>query len=654
MSLFFGVFGMKKFQFLDYRLRQIIFGFVISSMCLFFASDAKSDQPTSRFDPDIVGANIEQLLSLTVTSVSKIPESAHRASAAISVLTSDDIRRSGARSIPEVLRLVPGVQVARIDANKWAVSVRGFNSRTANKLLVMIDGRSIYNPLFSGTLWETKDVFLEDVERIEVIRGPGGSTWGSNAVNGVINIITKGAQYTQGGLVILGGGTEERSFQNFRYGSKLSNTGFLRVFGKYYQRDDGQLSDSITEEVSDDSHSGMGGFRFDEVQQDQTFTLQGSYDRGNYDGVSHFQNMKSRDLVLQGQWNRRMSKGSTFLLNGYFARTDFQSPLASEDRGTGEINIQYSYMPIDWATFLTGVQYKVTSDEVTNSDILSLHPTDRTDNLFGTFLHGRFDLLPRSLELRTGARLERNDYTDIELQPEIALSWTPTENDVWWTSVSHADRTPSRLENDFLFSIPTNGTVFTGNRTLGSEGLNAYQIGYRRTFSNTFLLDTAAFYHAYEDLIIAEQSTLTNGAKGDTYGVEISPTWQFQNWGKVTAGYSFLLSDFELKSGSSSNEESTLSSLEGNSPQHQVFARTSLNLIPGWEMDFGVRYVDQLSAPKVSPYVVGDVRVAWKATQKLDLSIVGQNLFRAQHFEQGSASSSQVGQGVYGQLTWEF
>lgn len=609
-------------------------------------------QPPAGLDPDIAQASLEELLDLTITTATRMPEKLRSVSAAVTVITGEDIRRRGVRSIPEALRLIPGVEVARIDANKWAVSIRGFNSRLANKLLVMIDGRSIYNPLFSGTLWETKDVFIEDVERIEVIRGPGGSTWGSNAVNGVIHIITKKARDTRGGLAVAGGGTEEQGFTDLRYGAKLSDTTDARVYGKYYHRGDGYLPQG----VDDDSLRGQGGFRLDNHDGDEAFMMQGSFDGGDHDGVGGPLDVSSRnrDTVIQGQWEKQYDRNGSVMLNGYYARTEFDSPVADDDRDTGEVNLQHSFKPFDRFDLTSGLQYRITADEVKNSAVLAVDPTERTDQLVSGFTRARFQLLPEQLSLNLGVRLEHNDYDSFEAQPEIAMSWTPNDRDVVWASVARAVRTPSRLESDFLITLPDLQTTFVGNRNLDSEQLIAYEIGYRRSLGSALFLDVATFWNEYEDLIAADAATISNSARGHVYGVELTATWEPTAYAKLLAGYSYLVVDLSADPGSTDRVNMSIQSLEGADPEHQAFGRADFMLTPDWSFGFDVRFVDSLRTNDVDDYVVGDARLAWRARQDLELAVVGQNLFRAHHFEQRGSGTSEVEQGVYGQLTWTF
>ncbi|MFN8389862.1 MAG: TonB-dependent receptor [Bdellovibrionota bacterium] len=598
----------------------------------------------------IADASLEELLNMRVTTVSKLPEEVRRAPAAVYVLTSEDIRRSGATSIPEVLRLVPGVNVAHVDANKWAVSIRGFNGRTANKLLVMIDGRSLYDPLFSGTLWETKNLMLEDIERVEVVRGPGGSTWGANAVNGVINIITKHSRETQGALVSAGGGTEERGFGDARYGGKLSESAFYRVYGRYAAKDEGYLPDG----VSDDSYRGQGGFRFDKAVTDSSsYWLQGNIYDGSHDGAVPFNDVEGQGHSLQGQYDIDYGSAGHLALNGYYDHTDFSTPLLGEKRNTGEVNLQYTISPLDRFTVLSGLQYRLTADNIRNSSVLAVDPTERTDSLGSAMLQGRYNLIDDVLEMRTGLKLEYNDYSRYEFEPDAGLSWSINPDNTVWVSVSRAVRTPSRLENDFLIVVPDTGQTFVANRALNSENLLAYEAGYRAVPVEKLLLDFTVFYNEYEQLAIAEGNTLSNAAHGHTYGAELAATWLAASGWQLTFGYSSLKLDLSLDPESTA-DPSQVTALEGNSPENQVFLTSRLDFAQSWELDTTLRYVAHLSFPRVSSYVVADARIGYRVADNLRLDLIGQNLFRGHHYEQGDANASEIQQGVYGRVTWTF
>lgn len=629
-------------------MRQIVFITLFSvGIWAGVVCSAHAVPESSNLEIDIVRTDIEDLLNMTVTTASKVPEKLQQTAAPVFVLSSEDIRRSGATSVPEVLRLVPGVQVARVDANKWAVSIRGFNARATNKLLVMIDGRTIYDPFFSGVLWETRDLPLENIERIEVIRGPGGSTWGANAVNGVINIITKRAQDTQGGLIVAGGGSEERGFSTVRYGGKISDTTAYRIHSRYLNRDQGYLPEGS----EDDAYFGHSGFRVDsDVDSDTTFMMSGVYTRGDHDGPTASTDFADHSGNLQAAWEQKVSERSTFSIQSFYDRTDIDTALFGEKRNTFEIDAQHHFAPADYYDFVYGATYRYTSDDIRGSEFIEFVPKEQTDHLGGFFFENR--LRPREdLNIEFGAKFEYNERSHFDVQPSVGTSWTVSERNVLWASVGRAVRTPSRLEEDLEISIPGVGAAFIGNRGLEAETLIAYDAGYRTSLAESVLLDFAVFYNVYDDLVTIENLTTGNGGEGNTYGGEASSTWQPSEQWQLQTAYTYLRMDLELDDNSIADPASIENS-ERNNPQHQLSVRSSYDLTNRWELDAGVRYVDTLNVD-VPSYFVADVRVAWDATDDLELSVVGQNLFDKRHFEQ-SESSSQVQHGVYGRLAWSF
>lgn len=624
-------------------LQAVMPAFTLSAFLLFTFPVFAADKDPSLID--ITNTDIDALLKMKITSVSKKSEAFSDADAAIFVLTSDDIRRSGATSIPGALRYVPGVQVARIDANKWAVSIRGFNSRTANKLLVLLDGRSIYDPLFSGVLWETKDVMLEDVDRIEIIRGPGGTLWGANAVNGVINIITKSAKETQGGLVTGGGGSDERGFGSARYGLKLSDDEFLRVYSKFLNRDSGYLPEG----ADDSSNLGRGGFRYDNsLNKNDALTVQGDFYQGTQ-GTTDESRVADTDTSggnVLARWTRDLENEGHLSLQSYYDHTEFDSPALGELRNKYDIEFQHQLSKMGSHCVLWGLGYRYTSDDINNTSSLTLDPDNRGNNIISPFIQDEIELLTEKLYLTIGSKFEYNDYTGVEIQPSARLRWMTSPDTTYWTSVSRAVRIPSRLEEDLFIALP-NGTVFTGSRSLDSETLIAYEAGVRTEVGEDTLLDFTTFINDYDKLVSVEGLTLGNKMTGHTLGAEAALTYIPRPDWRITTGYSFLYMDLKLDTDSLANRETTVSGIEGNNPEHQVFVRSGFDFYKYYEFDMGIRYVDALAANDVSSYTVADIRMGAKVSKNVELSIVGQNLFDNHHFEQGSGQVSQVRQGVY-------
>lgn len=640
------------------RAVSILLAMVVSGSTAAFAQAMNTNGMLANLDIDITQLSIEDLLNLKITSVSKKSQSITRAPAAVHVLTAEDIRRSGVTSIPEALRLVPGIQVARIDANKWAISSRGFSSRTANKLLVLVDGRNIYDFLFSGTLWETKDVMLENVERIEVIRGPGGALWGANAVNGVINIITKHAGDTQGSLLTAGAGTEERAFGGFRQGFELGEAGYMRIFGHGWQRDEGFLA---TGEPDDEARFGRAGFRYDtKLSTNDTFTFQGDvYEgaQGTADETMTPETETSGGNML-GRWTRTLAGGSRTSLQFYYDVTELDNPVLEESRDTIDLEFNHELPELGAHNFIYGITYRRTSDEIGNISILQLMPDQRTDRLLGAFLQDEIELSADKLYLTLGSKFEENDYTGTEVQPSATLSWHTSETSAFWAGISCAVRTPSRLEDDF-FNLPVRNPdgsfrLISGNQMQEAEELTAYEMGLRFRATEDLYLDIATFYNVYDKLLTIEELSTGNKSSGHTYGLEIAATYTPASDWKITGGYTFLDMNLKLDDDSIDDPATRVTAIEGNDPEHQAFVRMGRNFSNRYELDVTLRYTGELPAQNVSSYTVADVRFAAHIKPNLEMSLVGQNLFGDHHYEQRINLSTEVEDGVYAKLLWRF
>lgn len=467
---------------------------------------------------DFLDMSLKELMSVSITSVSKKPQNLSDSAAAIFVITNEDLLRSGATSIPEALRMVPGIHVARIDSNKWAVSSRGFNNRFTKKLLVLVDGRTVYTPSFSGVYWEVQDVLLEDVERIEVIRGPGASLWGANAVNGVINIITKQASTTQGTLVSGGSGTTEKVFGQVRYGTALGEGVYGRIYGKYFNRD--AFEYETGEDAGDNWDGARTGFRLDsQAAGPINFTLQGDLYTGNISQQAvnvplprppYRQNVDDDADVSGGnilfRWQRTFSSASNITFQTYYDRTNRNDFYVHEQRDTFDFEFQHRFSPSQNHELIWGGGYRYTADDTTKRYVLDFEPDSRSDNLFNGFLQDEITLIDDSLWMILGAKLEHNNYSGIEIQPSGRLLWTPNAGHKFWTSVSRAVRTPSRVEHDGSLNVamlpppspfmpfPISVTI-NGDESFDSEKLTAYEAGYRYTPDREISLDIAFFYN---------------------------------------------------------------------------------------------------------------------------------------------------------------
>jgi len=644
-------------------------------------SKASAEEPVvfaENLPKDLTKLSLEQLMDIEVTSVSKKPEKAAEAAAAVFVITQEDIRRSGATHIPEVLRMVPGVEVARVDSNKWAVSMRGFNNLFARKLLVLIDGRSVYTGLFSGTFWDTQDTVLEDVERIEVIRGPGATVWGANAVNGVINIITKNAGKTQGGLVSAGGGNVEQGFTTMRYGDQLGENAHYRVYGKWFNRD--SFEDPNGVDSNDDWTATRGGFRVDwDVSENNQLTFQGDVYNGDSNSrrfivlapgtsavVNESQTVKGANILAR--WSRKFSDQSDLKVQFYFNEENREGPVFSQDIDILDLDIQHRFALGGRHDLVWGVDGRVMIDKLDSSFELSFNPESDTNYFVNAFVQDQITLIPKRLKFTVGTKLGHNSFSGFEIQPSGRLLWTPNDRHTVWTAVSRAVRTPSRFEDSFtlnFFTVPLNTLQVTGNTELKSENLLAYELGYRVKATEHLFLDIATFYNVYSDLLTREPvatpppgfttSQVNNLMKGEAWGVEVASTWDVFDFWRIKAAFTWFELDLFLDPASQS-PSSTLAN--GNSPQFQVNFRSYLDLPNGWELDTALNYVDELPDLGIEDYVRLDLRLGWHASKTVELSVAGQNLLEPDHQEfnavAGGIQPALVPRSVYGKVTLRF
>lgn len=610
--------------------------------------------PAAAFD--MRRLTLEELMELNVYSASRRAEAWRKSPAAVYVLTAEDIRRARVTSVPEALRLVPGVQVARVDANKWAVSIRGFNSRTANKLQVMVDGRSIYDPLFSGVLWESRDIQLENIDRIEVIRGPGGTLWGANAVNGVINIVTKHALDTQGGLAVVGIGTEERAFTTLRYGWRSGERHAARVTARLVNRDQGYSSAGPT---ADDSLMGRVSLRWDwdrgagdelRISSDLFDGRAGEYrqpdDPGALPGAVDVEHTGGNVSL---NWTRRVSDANQWQARSYYERFTFNNPsVLREARDIYHLEFQNDLVLTDRQRLVWGANYRITEDAISDVRTFSFDPAARRDEILGAFVQDTIALLP-TVELTLGTKVEHNDYTGTGWQPNVRLAYFPSERHMTWGAISRAIRTPARLDADI---------VFAGSRLgdgLDAERLTAYEIGHRYQPSSRWSFDTALFYNVYDDLQTLETSPrlrYANRMHGNTYGIEISNRWQLRPALRVDASYAYLRMDLTLDP--DSTDVTQPGATEGGAPHHQAALRGEWDVGRDLELDVTLRYVDALPAQQIPAYTTMDVGLGWRLGLGLDWVVVGQNLFDAHHPELASRTSTEVQRGFYTKLNWRF
>ena len=631
-------------------------------------------QPLAELEQLLQSAVEMPALQQEVTTVTGQQSTVGRSPAAVFVITQEMIHRSGARSIPEALRMAPGLQVARINSNQWAVTSRGFNTNiggifaTNNKLLVLIDGRTVYTPFYNGTYWDVQDVLLEDIDRIEVIRGPGATIWGANAVNGVINVITKRAADTQGGLANVGGGSEERGFANARVGGKSGENVHYRVYGKWFERDASFVPGAS--EAADDWRQGRGGFRVDWTPScDDLVTLQGDI----YGGESGFLNTSPApdvgdDEVVRGgnmltRWTRTFSDDSDASVQFYYDRADRENNIGFLDQQFDTYDIDFrhhlpfgSFHNVIWGLGYRSVHDKLSPLTAPPNTVLSFDPAQRTYETYSAFLQDEITLT-EALYLTPGAKVQHNDFTGWEVQPSARLLYAPEQSWAAWAAVSRAVRTPSRIEHDGLIAA---GTVpfldFT--RDFDSEELIAYELGYRSQPETWFSWDTALFFNQYENLgslRLTPPGILpilnSNDNRGEGYGAELSSTVDLTPLWRVTGSYSFL--QLQIHPGASSVNflGSNGEAVEGSSPHNQVYLMSSHDLTEDVQLDFIGRYVDELPALRVSNYIEMDVRMAWRPLHNTEFAVVGQNLLDSHHLEYPGVPSNEIERGVYGMVT---
>ncbi len=601
--------------------------------------------------------SIEQLMEIDVTSVSRRSERLSKAAAAVTVITGEDLRRSGITNLPDALRLSVATHVAQVDGHTWAISTRGFNSSfaTADKLLVLIDGRSVYTPLFSGVFWDVQDVMLEDVDRIEVIRGPGATLWGANAVNGVINIITKSAKATQGGLVTAGTGSVT-DLASVRWGGRLGEGTYYRAYGKYSSSDALDLATGGS--AHDPLRRTQGGFRVDHEAGGGGLTFQGDLYNGGYSEA-----VRSDDTNLDGgnllaRWSRNAAADSGMSLQVYFDRSHRRTPdFFEEHRDTVDVDFQHR---LPWGQrhdVVWGLGYRVTRDEVTNSRVVEFLPDHRTLDLASAFAQDEIALVPDRLRLTLGAKFEYTDWTGLETQPSVRAAWTPDDRHTLWAAVSRAVRTPTRLDEDVIFLLPNGDPLLSGNRDFKSEELLAYELGFRFQPTPDLLVDAAAFYDVYDHLRSFEPVAGTpafvfgNELAAEAWGIELRSSWQPAPWWRLHAGYVWFGKHLSLDPQSG---DPTAGQTSGDDPRNRYSLRSAMDLPGGFELDGWLRYVGELPSPRVSAYTEADLRLGWRS-ERLELSLVGQNLLHARHVEFApNPLREAVQRSVLGRVTWHF
>ncbi len=683
---------LKLNSILPKKLTQIISFGILFLLCPSQEAYSSDKKGLSEEQLKILKMDIKELMQTeaVVTSPSKRPQLLHQTASAVYVITQEDIRRTGAVNIMEALRIVPGVQVSKINQNRYAVSIRGFNSRLgSDKLLVLIDGRTIYSPSAAGVFWIGQDTVLEDVDRIEVIRGPGASLWGSNAVAGVINIITKESTVTQGTLLSGGVGTEERGFGTLRYGGKAGDKLTYRVYGKYRDRGDGQKTDGS--DAFDDKQIAQGGFRSElQVNSKDTLTLQGDYYHmeADLDFKARFVSLSAGSAPFKGQtlqkganflsrWNRKIDAKSSMKLQMYYDRLERRSALPFKNN-VDQVDVEFQHnMPLGTRQFLTwGLNYRYAYFDFETTDIASL-PNEGT-NLYGFFVHDEINLIPNKWNVILGSKFEHNEFSGLEIQPNIRTAWTPNKRSTYWAAVSRAVRIPTIRDEravanrSLVPGAPPLLITETNDGRTNAEELIAYEIGYRFKPKPEFQFDITGYIFDYENIIEATfdpifftatpapahlvlNSVNDNALEGEVFGIELSGQWQpSRNW-RLSGSYTFL--NVELRPEEDSFSITTSGDLEAEGePEHVINLRSYLNLPYDLELDTMFYYVSRNSSRQIRSYQRVDMRLGWKPTKSVELSLTGQNLFDESHPELSELleEQSETERSFYAKATFKF
>jgi iron complex outermembrane recepter protein len=600
--------------------------------------------------------SIEELMQIEVTSVTKTPQKLTTVASAIQVITNEDIQRSGVTNIAEALRLVTNLQVAQLQSNAWIVSARGFNTVFANKLLVLIDGRSVYTPLFAGVLWDQQHVLLEDVERIEVISGPGGSLWGVNAVNGVINIITKKAIDSQGLYASVGLGSFLEKTGALRYGARINDKLFFRVYGQYQERGNTFLPDGA--DNTDSWKVTSGGFRVGYYPTKKDFiTVQGDVYAGERTTTPEAIPFDGQSILTR--WTHARTETSNYVLQLYYDRywRDDLSGFADELE-TFDLDLQYAYPMNKNHHFLLGAGYRYVVDKGYNrSPFVGLLPETRTMPVYSGFVQDEISLSTK-WKMILGAKFLHNVFSNFEIQPSARVAWSLDNSNTLWSSVSYAVRAPSRLDRDYYLPLapqPSSVPSVAGGPNFDSEKLIAYELGYKIQPNSRSSFSLATFYHDYADVYSVEPlpGTLTyqiqNGSEAESWGAELSGFYQVSKLWRVRGGFTYFDKDLRPKSGRAHDP-----SYLANDVKHQAMMQSMLDLPFHFKIDVVARYLDYITASfatvRVPEYFTFDARVAW-LYENYELAVVGQNLASDRHSEFGAAK---IPRSIYGKFSVRF
>jgi iron complex outermembrane recepter protein len=637
---------------------------------------------------DLLNLDIDQLASTNVdtsgsvgldtevSAVSRTAQPISRTGSAVFVITNEMIKRSGARNVPEALRIAPGVNVQQVSSWQWAISIRGFNSTFANKLLVQVDGRAVYTPIFSGTYWDQQFVPLKDIDRIEVVRGPGGTVWGANAVNGVINIVTKSSQETQGLYAEAGGGTEHRSFSHARGGGQAGQNLTYRAYAAQLEDDRSFLPGGSP--APDGRTAATSGFRMDWTPtRDDVVTFQGDYFWGT-DGFGGsnggtglpVQTYDAQAGNILSRWTHQVDETSSWAVQLYYDhqdRTD-PNPFTGLDinQNAFDLDTQYTTFLNEYNEIVCGFGYRQYSTFAAGqpTGLINFVPESDEFKNVSCFLQDTITLREDFLFATLGCKLEENDFVGFLYQPAVKVVMTPNDKTSLWSSVSRAVRTPSIVERDVLYILPVAPNTFLrlqGNDAIDAENVISYEIGMRRQETDRFYWDLATYFSRYEELIGSQSTGVTvvgpniflesmfaNAISADTYGVELLATYEIAEWWRLRGYYTFFRDQFRIPPG-------VEGVAPGTTPRNQAYLNSSCDITERTTLDGTLRYSDSLPIG-VPSYLVMDLRWGWRPKDNLEFAVVGQNMLDGSHLEgiESGAISTEVQSGVYGMMSWGY
>ena len=687
----------------SYHIRQFLIAIIITGLTV---SSAQAKNTVDSETVILTSLSLAELLQVTVTSVSRKPQSLSTSPAAIFVVSQNDIRRSGARTLPDVLRMVPGIQVAQADASTWAVTARGSNGIFANKLLVLMDGRTLYDPLFSGVYWDIQETTLASIERIEIIRGPGAALWGANAVNGVINIITKNTKDTHGFSAAVATGTSTKLETNVQWGGGNGSNINYRVFGKYFKRDGYADGDAY-----DDWNMGRIGGRVDwSASSADTLMVTSEY----YDGdvgqnvlrnslnppssISTDIDRKPKGGFVNLDWKHIFSDTSNLQIRTIYDYREHRGLAPETEQDTYDLDLQHRFKFWSRHDVVWGFNLRNTMDKTRGDETVSLDPENRTQRRYSGFIQDEISIIGNEVFLTLGTKVEKNNFSpanDYEWSPNLRLSWLISDTSTLWGSVARAIRTPSRIEQNANIlgfvdpaGSPTNpdpipfAITIMGNPEFDNEKVTTYELGYRAQPLQSMTFDIALFYNDYKDLRQSEVPpmpicqpaglpvsdpncfafglpdylelpiTFINQAHQDTKGIEIAATYNATEWWRIYGAYSYL--HISGDGPSSADTES----IGEDSPDHQLSLRSNMNIGDTMHLDIWARYIDELKIQQVDSYIGLDIRLAWKALPSLELSLTGRNLIESSHLEfreeSGSNLAVEIDRELIAELLWQF